>query len=768
MVSYRAGEAYSFSAPPYKLNMEHNLNTDNHIYGASKEEWAAAVALFGDSVLPSVCAPNIPTTENSALTDYYKIPSVIGRSGKAYGIKSWQSYRATNADVKLWSSDNRHGICACTRYICAIDIDATTPELTAWIVEYFAVNIRADIPLRVGKAGRGTLFLRVEAPNGLAKSVMQLKDNGGNVEFLGTRQQSMLFGTHKSGATYFWPDGFPTSVPTISLKAFAELWDDLAAHLGELDGGQPQTLTVDGLNERAAGSVLDSEDPFVAVLNDSGTVMRTTKDKVFIECPWADQHSEQGGKNSEAAYMPPTSTHPANYRCLHSHCKARSITDLHAYYSYMPDDFGDVPLAPALIPGQKLTGVDILRDEDWHRRKTKNGDLVIDAREPANILVALKYPEFTDGMLLRYDTFTHAAAVWETKNGGNGIGWVEMLPTHVTRIRNSMSTNPYVQMKFSTKEIEEQLNVYHDICGLDSGINMIENIPAWDGVERLRYYGRDVLKAEDNSYVADIGKYIFMAMVARVMYAPVQIDGVPVLVSRQGTRKSTMVEGMALTPQYYVAMDFAEDKKEMYRQMSGRMVIGMDELSGTSKAEVTEIKKFITRSTDTWTPKFSNTTKTAARRGILVGTTNQNRFLKDKTGERRMLPVKVAVTAGTMDTDLQEQNKVQYIAEAIHLLKAGVKEIHSLYNNILRNPICIRAILDATMVSGSHMRVVRVIEEADDKETIHIESIYSQIVGQSTLQAYQLDQIGQSLKVLGYECVDEDMHIYKLIHDSLE
>jgi Virulence-associated protein E len=738
------------------------LFTPTTPYGATSEEWSAFAKLFGDAILPSVCDLTLlDGTPNAALKDFFKRPSWISKGGTPY-LYAWKNHKATPAQVAVWSADDRIGIYANCRNIQAIDIDCSTPEASVRMAEYFTRNI-GDLPMRVGRPGRCTLLVKVDSPEPLAKSAFKLQHDGGAVEFLASGSGTMLAGTHVHGMRYFWPDGLPTSVPIIPLKDFAELWDSIS----ELEGDGTH-LNTHGRNERATGLVLDSSDPFVQVLMQKAEIRVSDKEAVHITCPWISDHTDGIQPSmTGASYLLATSTQPASYKCQHSACKTKNITHLHSHFSYLEPDFDDVPLVlPRELTDERLNW---RTDPAWARKLDKSGNSVIDTTEPANIVVAMKYPELINGYILRYDTFTTQATLWDSKLGGSGPGYVELKDVHLSKIRNALATNPEFKMKFKKNEIEEQTNVFLSDNGVDSAKNALENLTKWDGVERLKYYARDVLKAKDNSYTSDVGIYIFVAAAARIMYAPVSVDGVPIFFGDQKCGKTTVISGMALIPEHYADMTFNSNPAEMYRQMEGRSIVGLDELAGLSKSEATTVKNFITKPSDTWTPKYGNKTMTQARRCIFVGSTNHHRFLVDPTGERRLLPVEVAVTAPMMGRDIQAKNLEQYYAEALAILKPNPKIVHEIYNRIDENPIAKEAKWAATKVSGAHSRILKVLASRNHSlDIVDVHEIYQHITGQASIKEYLLIEIGQSLKTIGYECINEDLHIYKYKYESLE
>ena len=127
----------------------------------------------------------------------------------------------------------------------------------------------------------------------------------------------------------------------------------------------------------------------------------------------------------------------------------------------------------------------------------------------------------------------------------------------------------------------------------------------------------------------------------------------PILVGPQGAGKSRGILAMAPAPAFSTTMSFAEDEKERARKMRGVMIVELAELNGLKTREREEILAWVTRSTEHWTPKFVEMSRTFNRRFIMFGTTNLSDILDDPTGERRWLPLTIGAAAGftQVDTD---------------------------------------------------------------------------------------------------------------------
>ena len=99
--------------------------------------------------------------------------------------------------------------------------------------------------------------------------------------------------------------------------------------------------------------------------------------------------------------------------------------------------------------------------------------------------------------------------------------------------------------------------------------------------------------------------------------------------------------------------------------MRGTLLAEIGELRGLHSKELESIKAFITRTTERWVPKFKEFTAEFQRRLVFVGTTNQDEFLADHTGNRRWLPVRV----GQADVEGIKKARVQLWAEARGLFR---------------------------------------------------------------------------------------------------
>jgi putative DNA primase/helicase len=142
-------------------------------------------------------------------------------------------------------------------------------------------------------------------------------------------------------------------------------------------------------------------------------------------------------------------------------------------------------------------------------------------------------------------------------------------------------------------------------------------------------------------YLTQVGRFWLLAMVNRVMQPGCKFDYCPVLEGPGGYMKSTLVEVLAGS-EYFSDTHFDVSRgKEGQEQVQGLVMYEIAELANFGKAEIGLIKAFITAKVDRYRPSYGRVVESFARQCVLVGTTNENTYLRDRTGNRRFWPIPV-------------------------------------------------------------------------------------------------------------------------------
>ena len=194
---------------------------------------------------------------------------------------------------------------------------------------------------------------------------------------------------------------------------------------------------------------------------------------------------------------------------------------------------------------------------------------------------------------------------------------------------------------------------------------------SWDGLPRLDTLLIDYLGAEDTEYVRTVTRKAFTAAVARIYQPGGKFDYMIVLVGPQGIGKSLILK--LLGQRWFSDSLTTVQGKEAYEQLQGTWLVEMAELSATKKAEIESIKHFISKQEDIYRAAYGRRASKFPRQCVFFGTTNDQEFLRDKTGNRRFWPVDVGVEERkkSLWKDMDQFEIDQIWAEAVQVWKDG-------------------------------------------------------------------------------------------------
>jgi predicted P-loop ATPase len=280
-----------------------------------------------------------------------------------------------------------------------------------------------------------------------------------------------------------------------------------------------------------------------------------------------------------------------------------------------------------------------------------------------NTTLAVSHPSVSQ-IVLGYDTFRDEIMFHPVSD--ESAQWQTFLDQQYNWLRVRMDEIGFAY----TPSIEMVRAAVDDVArqnSFDSAQLWLESLPEWDGVPRVTKFHHRYLGSEDGEWSDAVSEYLWTALVARVMDPGCQADMVPVWISDEGKRKSTIVAEIAPSRDFVTMMSFHEKETDLARKMRGRLVAEIAELAGMARKEVEAAKAWITKRFEDWTPKFKEFNTQFPRRFIPIGTTNRSDFLVSETGNRRFLPIETPHgnhTAVAADRD-------QLWAEALEMWKDG-------------------------------------------------------------------------------------------------
>lgn len=203
------------------------------------------------------------------------------------------------------------------------------------------------------------------------------------------------------------------------------------------------------------------------------------------------------------------------------------------------------------------------------------------------------------------------------------------------------------------------------------------NSLTWDGIGRVRYALHRYLGADASDFTYDCLRLFMLGAVNRVFQPGCKFETMLCLVGGQGAGKSTFFRLLAVKDEWFSDDLRRLDDDNVYRKLEGHWIIEMSEMLATANAKsIEEIKSFISRQKETYKVPYETYPADRLRQCVFGGTTNKQDFLpKDRTGNRRFLPIKVHPEQAEKhildDVDEARRYIDQMWAEIMELYRAG-------------------------------------------------------------------------------------------------
>lgn len=194
----------------------------------------------------------------------------------------------------------------------------------------------------------------------------------------------------------------------------------------------------------------------------------------------------------------------------------------------------------------------------------------------------------------------------------------------------------------------------------------------WDQTPRLDTFFCDFLGAPDNRITSLITHLFFIGAVAKCYDPTIKFDFVLDLVGGQGAGKTTILQKIAPLG-YYTDQFTSFEDKDSFAVMRRALIVNDDEMTATANSSFETLKKFVTLQIFEYRKPYGHQAERFAKGFVLARTTNNLYYLKDKTGERRFLPLLVDKNRQKKNpvTDLSPEYVQQLWGEAVHLYRDG-------------------------------------------------------------------------------------------------
>ena len=387
------------------------------------------------------------------------------------------------------------------------------------------------------------------------------------------------------------------------------------------------------------------EDPVEEFLLRKGLVLGRTADRLYVACPWQAGHScGEAGDSSSAWLIAGTRNYEfGHYSCRHQSCAERSDDDFQRAIGYWDEyamkGFEDLTLTEdgaVIVPTAPEWPPFVRSDSGQIRARI------------GNVIAMLKRPDLT-GLQIRYDAFRDEVLLDDRP----------FADVDYTQLRLRLES-PTLNFAPVSREMMRDAVIFVALEATFDSAQEWLNGHVWDGVERIERFYSTHLGTEDTPYTRAVSLYHWTAHAGRILSPGCQVDMVPVLIGSQGSGKSSAIRALVPTEQYYVELSLSADDDDLARMVKGVLAAELPELRGLRGKEIDHIKAYITKREEEYIPKYMEKKARYPRRVVFIGSTNQEEFLADETGNRRWLPVVV----GRQDIAAIERDRLQLWAEA--------------------------------------------------------------------------------------------------------
>lgn len=343
------------------------------------------------------------------------------------------------------------------------------------------------------------------------------------------------------------------------------------------------------------------------------------------------------------------------------------------------DLFGDEPAAIA-EPKPEVDWLTLLQLNDDGEIKSNLPNLrLIFANDPRTAGIA-KMNEFTQEIVVRDKPgfFVRSvkrksskpikqlnSPVWKVQDPVNGDLWIDSHDHSVREVFEAQKRQGGYNLKITDRDLRAAV----DISAQDYRFHPVQEYLLglkWDGVRRMDTMFIDFLGCPDTPYHRGASRLTLLGAVTRVFEPGHKFDFVPILEGVQGKGKSTFINILGHDWANELTGDIA-DPKAMIEVMQGQWIMEIGELSSMARAEVNELKAFVSRTHDKARLAWEKRAKVYPRQCIFIGSTNDSEYLRDQSGGRRFWPIKCSIE-GQIDN-------VRF-AEVVHQIWAEAYETY--------------------------------------------------------------------------------------------
>lgn len=678
------------------------------------------------------------------------------KSKKPYG-KTWTTFTDSVKAVEFFNEheDCGIGVNLGVSRICSADLD--WPEAVALIEQEYGFkfgDLVADNPTIKGKALRimfkmpadidlGYCKLNWIDKKGKSRTVFELRASKPE----DNRQDVLPPSIHpETGEPYEWV----TSPSKVNLKEppnwLKYIWLHFDEFKRQLEAINPESkqAEVQLRNERPSTSGVSVAQQF-----DDSNDLRSMLERYGYKQMgrrWLSPHSESGIPGVHVMQNKCWIHHASDPLCSESSGYPVGPFDLFTQYEHGGDYRASTKAAARLLG---ISQVSKTIEQASHQQQAPV--VTQQANKPTLNEVVPTLPQNKDGKLLaNYDSMAQVIACMD-------VGYDDFLECPMI-MRNGkwerFDDADYVDIAIALERIgftSPSMAKIKDIVRkvmvanrFDSAKQWLDGL-AWDGVDRCSVLFSRFFGAEQSEYEKAVSLYFTSAMAARIIEPGAQCDMCPILLGKQGAGKTSAVKALAPIVDSFTEIDLSTRKdSDLARQLRGKLIGELGELRGLKTKESEWIKAWITRTHEEWTPKFVEHAKVMPRRCVFIGTTNEDEFLVDTTGNRRWLPIKV----GECSIDDLKADIEQIWAQAAVIFKAqgvlwkdalelaqNAHDEHMVYDDVVIDSV-------RNVIENNHKFV--------GKNMVRLMDLAEEVCGSAIISRAEQHRLADALRQMGY------------------
>ena len=282
----------------------------------------------------------------------------------------------------------------------------------------------------------------------------------------------------------------------------------------------------------------------------------------------------------------------------------------------------------------------------WMTTKSKEQVMVANLHNVHEILKVRKFPVW-------FDQFTgkKLSTFWP---GGDVKEWEDHHTLQVTRLIQ----DKYEDLRRIGRDLVDQAV---DLFARNHPRNQLTDWLSslrWDGEPRLDTWLIVYCGVQDSVFAQEAGRCWLLGAVARAFCPGTQFDHCIVLEGTQGIGKSSLLKTLS-NGWFQELEDFSG--KDSAEVLMGTWIVEISELSALKKSDMESVKRFLTTTVDRYRPPYGRHVVDRPRTCVFAGTTNQNEYLQDPSGNRRFWPIH----CGEIKRDAFKRDRDQLLAEAV-------------------------------------------------------------------------------------------------------